>query len=75
MTGVIVSADATQLLRLITAPGYASLVSHELAKESLELMERCIALATQSVRERIVRLLQQMTRDVAYPVQLPHGNC
>jgi len=69
--GEVIAVAATAMRELTTCPQHAPLVARALASEARVLADRCAALQSQSVRDRVLAVLCELSRDaVTYPTTL-----
>ena len=69
--GEVVVVAAASMRALTTCPEHAPLVARALATEARGLADRCAALQSQSVRDRVLAVLSQLSEGAAsYPTTL-----
>jgi CRP-like cAMP-binding protein len=69
--GEVIAVAAASIRALTTCPQHAPLVARALASEARVLADRCAALQSQNVRDRILSVLAELSHDAAsYPATL-----
>lgn len=69
--GEVIAVAAASMRELTTSPVHAPLVARALAAEARMLADRCAALQSQSVRDRVLAVLSELSQGAAsYPTTL-----
>ena len=69
--GEVIVVAAASMRELTTSPVHAPLVVHALASEARMLADRCAALQSQSVRDRVLAVLSELSEGAAsYPTKV-----